>query len=855
MLDDLHDPEVRERLRQIWANPHALDPAAHSARVTRTIADLLAKVAKRLEARGHDAERVSGFLMRLLFTMFAEDAELIPRESFTNLLKSQREHPEHLSAQLTALWQAMDQGDFAPALGMPVKQFNGYLFKDRTAIDLELEELDVLIAAAGHRWTEVEPAIFGTLLERALNPKERSKLGAHYTPRAYVERLIGPAIMQPLRGDWDAVRTAATALIDADKTAEARDLVQAFHTKLAATRVLDPACGTGNFLYVALARMKELEGEVLELLEDLASEDDEYQYTADLTGHTITPENFLGIEVNPRAVEIAQLVLWIGYLQWHFRVSGEGRAPPEPILRDIRTIEHRDALIRYNKRVQQTDDDGQPITRWDGETMKPHPVTGKNVPDETARVESWRFIKPAPAKWPKVDFIVGNPPFIGGKDVRERLGPGYFDALFAVSKINESADFVMHWWGRAAEAVRSGTTRRFGFVATNSITQTFARRTVAKYLDAKKGIALAFAIPNHPWVDGADGAAVRIAMTVGNRADEDTDGLLLTVKDESGAPNDIAFLKRTGRIGADLRIGSDVTKAVALKANDRLSSRGVQLMGSGFIVTPEEAARLHSVSLAIGHGQQQDERPRIRTGSDAQKQIIFDYRNGRDLTARPRDVMVIDAYGLSEPELRERYPAVWQRLHDDVKPHRDSNNRASYRENWWLYGEPRSELRKVLAGCERYIATVETAKHRVFQFLPTSIVPDNMVVAIALPDAWLLSVLSSFVHTTWALASGARLGVGDDPRYSKTRCFDPFPFPVDVPEELKNTLRTEAEQLDALRKNVLAEHVDLTLTKLYNVLEALQANNGQGRTLSEAERDIHERGLVTLIRRHHDAID
>lgn len=843
MLDDLREETVRERLRAIFTDPKSLDPAARAARVTRDIADLLATVARRIEKRGHNAERTSGFLMRVLFTMFAEDSGLIPEGSFTGLLKAQRAHPEHLARQLSALWRAMDKGEFSPALGVPLKQFNGYLFKDRTAIDLDAEELDVLIQAAEHVWTEVEPAIFGTLLERALNPKERAKLGAHYTPRAYVERLIGPTIIEPLRADWDGVRGAAATLIERDEANAARELVQAFHARLAGTRVLDPACGTGNFLYVAMARMKELEGEVVALLEEMG----DTQYVAELTGHTITPENFLGIEINPRAAAIAQLVLWIGYLQWHFRVNGAERAPPEPILRDVRTIENRDALIEWDDRVLERDESGAPVTRWDGETTKPHPVTGKPVPDEAARVEVYRYIRPRAAKWPAADFIVGNPPFIGGKDVRDRLGDGYFTALFATTDVPESADFVMHWWDKAAAAVRSNTTRRFGFVTTNSITQVFSRRVVAKHLDTKDGVSLLFAISNHPWVDEKDGAAVRIAMTVA--ASGKAAGRLLTVADEGGAPERIDFAEAVGSISSNLRVGADVTATLALKANERLASRGVQLMGEGFILTPDEAARLMPDAPATA---------RIRAGLAPEPAVIFAYRNGRDLAARPRGVKLIDLYGLSEAEVRDGYPAVYQHLLGAVKPQRDGqvakSNTADARQyaaQWWLFGKPRPELRKALRGVERYIATVETAKHRVFQFLPMDVVPDNMLVCIAVDDAYLLGILSSRFHVPFALASGARLGVGDDPRYSKTRCFDPFPFPADVPEPLKARIRAEAEALDRLRKRVLAAHDDLTLTKLYNVLEALKA----GRALTEAERDLHDRGLVTLIRQHHDAID
>ncbi len=345
---------------------------------------------------------------------------------------------------------------------------------------------------------------------------------------------------------------------------------------------------------------------------------------------------------------------------------------------------------------------------------------------------------------------------------------------------------------------------------------------------------------------------MRIAMTVAARGT--IEGMLLNVADEREAPERIEFTGRGGIIGSDLRVGADLTSTIALKANDRICSPGIKLHGNGFIVTPQEAAALDPESVAIARGTT-GLPARIRNGHGDEPQVIFDYRNGRDLASRPRDAMVIDLYGLNEAEVRDRYPAVYQHLLATVKPHRDTNNRASYREYWWLYGEPRSELRAALRGLPRYIATIETAKHRTFQFLPISTLPDNMLVCIGVDDAFALGVLSSRFHVPWAVGSGGRLGMGDDPRYSKSRCFDPFPFPADVPEPLKNRIRAEAEALDGLRKRVLAEHEDLTLTKLYNVLEALRANDGQGRPLSDAERDIHDRGLVTLIRQHHDAID
>ncbi len=391
---------------------------------------------------------------------------------------------------------------------------------------------------------------------------------------------------------------------------------------------------------------------------------------------------------------------------------------------------------------------------------------------------------------------------------------------------------------------------------------------IAKHLDAKDRVSLLFAIPNHPWVDEKDGAAVRIAMTVAVKGK--AGGRALDVADESGAPEKIEFVERAGAVSSDLRTGADVSNALPLKANDKLASRGVQLMGDGFIVTPEQAETLSPSPSGEGlgwglsandalTGQTPPPSPplkgrgagSIRTGAADQTQVIFDYRNGRDLASRPRGVKVIDLYGLSEAQVRDRYPAVYQHVATTVKPHREQNNRASYRDNWWLFGEPRSELRRALAGVTRYIATIETAKHRVFQFLPMSILPDNMLVCIALEDAYCLGVLSSRFHVPWAVVSGARLGMGDDPDTAKPAASTHSPSRQTSPNRSKPASAPRPRRSTRLRKQVLAAHDDLTLTGLYNVLEALKA----GRALTDKERDMHDRGLVTLIRQYHDAID
>jgi len=344
---------------------------------------------------------------------------------------------------------------------------------------------------------------------------------------------------------------------------------------------------------------------------------------------------------------------------------------------------------------------------------------------------------------------------------------------------------------------------------------------------------LLFAIPDHPWVDSNDGAAVRIAMTVGGKGDRP--GRLQQITAEGRDGDDVRGVtlnSDSGKIYADLTIGADVAGAATLQAMQGISSPGVKLHGAGFIVDAEQAMRLGFGEL---HGIDQ---------------IIRQYRNGRDLTQKPRDVQVIDLFGVSESELRDQHPAIYQWVHERVKPERDQNKRATYRNKWWIFGEPRREWRLMQKGLPRYIATVETTKHRIFQFLDAAILPDNMLVNVASDQADFLGVLSSRIHVVWSLAVGSRLGMGNDPRYNKTRCFETFPFP-ELTLDQSAAIGDLAERIDALRKTQQAAHAGLTLTGTYNVLEKLR----RGEVLANKEQVIHEQGLVSVLLELHDDLD
>ena len=808
-LEDLRATDKRERLAKVWTDPDSLNPARETARVTRHIADRLAAISVRLELK-HDAQEVAHFLMRCIFTMFAEDVNLLPSGKFTSLIEECLDNPASFAPLLQDLWAKMDEPDHAKRFYSAFKQhllhFNGNLFKDAKAFAMDREAIGELLAAAKADWTQVDPAIFGSLLEHALDEAERSKYGAHYTPRAYVERLVQATIMQPLRQDWGARQQSIQDAMESGERAAAIALTKQFHQELCSLRILDPACGTGNFLYVSLELLKGLEGEVLEMLARLGESD-----TIGLG--EVDPHQFLGLELNPRAAAIAELVVWIGYLQQHYRThSGH---PAEPILRAFENIN--------GGRGKAVD----AVLTWDGfPNLAVERVGGQG-----------QISRPNPRRpvWPQAEFIVGNPPFIGGKDLRAELGDDYVTALRAAhSQMNDSADFVMYWWDRAAEILtaKNSVLRRFGLITTNSITQVFQRKVTERHLNAKPPLSLIMAIADHPWTKVTkDSAAVRIAMTVVQAGSHE--GQCLTILNEAELDTDtpkLEFSQTYGRINSDLTVGVDVNKSGSLAANSGISSRGVQIIGSGFIVKPSEAAFL---GLGTRPGLERHIRP---------------YRNGKDVTGRSRNVMVIDLFGLSAEQVRHNFPEVYQHVLETVKPERDINNRKSYRENWWVHGEPRADLRPAIDGLPRYIVTIETAKHRLFQFLDAEILPDNMLVAIATSDAWHLGILSSSLHQRWTASQDAMLGLTH--RYTKSRCFDPFPFPNATPAQ-QQVLRALGEELDATRKQVLADHGDLTLTGLYNVLEAIKAKTA----LSPEQEDVKHRGRILILKDLHDQID
>jgi len=811
----LHErPDDVALLRDILTNPSARDPRGRAQTVTRGIAAKLADLAARLESRGHDQERVARFLMRCVFSCFAEDVGLLPMRLFERTLETARTAggPAHVGHALTQLWQTMDAGgSFGADL---VHRFNGHFFKTVESLPLLPDDIDLLIDAAKYDWSRVEPSIFGTLLVRALDPAERHRLGAEYTPREYIERLVEPTVVEPIRERWTAVQGSVLQLEESGKKKDIEAALKTlidFHSWMRGLSFLDPACGSGNFLYVTMAAVKRVELEVLHEIQRLSDGQ------GGLVLDEVHPRQFHGIEIKPWAREIAELTLWIGYHQF-WREAHGGRTPPDPILEDTGTLECRDAILAYDgvRHVPEKD-------RPDPTPRILHPVTGELVPDPEAKLAYMEPINPRQAEWPRADFIVGNPPYIGEKRQRDALGDGYVDALRrAYGEEFASSDLVMYWWRRAAGLVALDAVQRAGLITTNSVTQSKNRVHITSARVA--GARVIWAAPDHPWVAESDGAAVRVALTVTEHGARSARWFAIA--------SDATVLQEfhAASLNDDLSPGANVEGAASapLVANAGICWQGFKLVGDGFLLDETEALAL-------------------RSQSSAHIPLVRPWRNGRDLTDRPRQVWAID-FGTMEEEQARLTPVLFDIVRVRVKPERDSNRRALRARNWWLFGEPGPKPRAAVKGLPRFIATVEVSKIRFFVFLDAAIAPDGALVLIGSDDAFVLGVLSSRAHIDWTLAAGGTLE--DRPRYNKNLCFDAFPFPAPTPA-LRTRIGALAERLDKHRTDALARNERVTMTGVYNVVEKLRS----GESLTTKERVIHEIAACGVLKDMHDELD
>jgi type II restriction/modification system DNA methylase subunit YeeA len=810
-FDDLLDGRGVEQLRWAFREPERFMPERTKEQVTRASADTFIAVAdamkqhQRLTGEAYTPEQLAHFLVRLLFCLFAEDLGLLPEAVFTQIVKVQGGAAyADLTHALRNLFRAMRSGD---AFGFyRVPWFNGTLFDDDFVPTIPHDLSRAILCAAEQDWSAVDPSIFGTLFERVIDAEKRAQLGAHYTSQEDILLIVEPVLMEPLRRRWDEVRrevdgllrrpvalgTTALGTTDGNRlpvigeqsptdnglAITAYQLLADFAAEIAAIRVLDPACGSGNFLYVALRRLLDLQKEVIAYAG---------RKELPLISLTVSPEQLYGIEINPYAHELAQVTAWIGYLQWRHENGFAEMA--EPILKPLNNIRQMDAILAY-------DENGRPVE----------------------------------PEWPAAEVIIGNPPFLGAKQMIGELTEDYVNKIRKVyeGRLPGFSDLVTYWFERSRREIEKERSRRAGLLATNSIRM----GTNLKVLENIKNtgdIFLAWA--DRDWI--LEGAAVRVSIIGFDNGTEKyrvLDGKLVS------------------EINADLTALINLTKATQLIENANIAFIGTQRSG------PFDLSGTVAQAMLESHN---------KSGL-ANSDVVKPQFNSKDVIEGSRNVWVIDFDLMTEKEAA-RYEMPFEYVKQHVYPVRSVARRKAHAARWWQLAETRQGMKKAIAGKGRYIATPIHAKHRLFVWLDSYILPDHALTAIARDDDYFLGILQSKPHELWALRLGTSLE--DRPRYTPTTSFQTFPFPWppgQEPTEAEdprvaaiahwarelvawrdawlNPPRPPSNVIDVAYQRMLK---DRTLTNLYNGLVYYRETAKQGKFFDAAEFGKVTRNSVT----------
>ena len=774
---ELEEPGQLAKLRNCFFAPDEFRPNRSVEDVTRETAELFRDIVADMEQHIHDnvtpyssdnvapysdtgPERLARYLNRIVFCLYAEDAGLLPDSILADILNANRRRPDLSNRAIANLFEQMAGGGlFGPH---EIAHFNGDLFRGDPfrpddPVELSPNAMQRLGEAVSKNWRNIEPSIFGTLFERALDASQRARLGAHYTGADDIMLVINPVVMDPLEREWDAARGEIEELSEAgfsglyglsglgpfdggetpnpvhpfnpvnpaSDDSPARQRLEAFRERLASVTVLDPACGSGNFLYLALRSLLDLEKRVID-------------YAAMQGWHGLTPmvkpNQMRGLEINPYAAELARTALWIGYIQWH-QANGFPYTQ-NPILTPLDTIRQTDAILDL--------------------TDPEHP---------------------AEPEWPAAEFIIGNPPFLG-RGIRNALGDEYTSKLYGVygNRLPNASDLCCYWFEKARAMIERRATKRAGLLATQGI-RGRDNRAVLRSIKESGDVFMAY--PDKEWI--LDGATVHISIVGfddGSETQRFFDGQMIS-----------------GAINSDLTVGVDTTTAQRLAENRGIAFEGPSPKGP-FDIDPELAARMLSEPLNV-NGQ---------PNSDVVRPLL----TARDITQGDRGMYTID-FGTMGMDDACQYEMPFEHVAATVKPVRANNRIRKRAEYWWLYGSEASQMRMALQGLNRYIATPRHSKHRLFVWVQAGIMCNDSTNVFARDDDYTFGILHSRLHELWTRNKGTQVREAESGfRYTPTTCFETFPFPEPTGEQ------REAIALAAAELNRLRENDTRTLTNLYN---------------------------------------
>jgi hypothetical protein len=669
----------------------------------RRMGELFTILQQRLSKQADSELIAQRFILQCVLAMFAQDRGLLPQDLFIACVQDCLQNKLSSYDIIGGLFREMNQTGITPAGRYKgVDYFNGGLFSTIYPIDLTEKELEFLDVAARQDWSKVRPAIFGNIFEGSVNKKDRHSYGIHYTSESDIMNIVRPTISQY----WE------------ERIEEANTLKKLYQLQLDLLnyKVLDPACGSGNFLYIAYQELKRIEQLLIhKIMSKKTTNVDQLQISF------VTPHQFYGMDLNPFAVELARVTLMIA---------------------------RKVAIDKFN------------LT----EPSLPLDTLDDNIVCKDALFNDWV----------KANAIIGNPPFLGGKKLRQELGDNYTEKVYQqFPEVKGQTDFCVFWFRKAHNNLDAQG--RAGLVGTNSISQNVSRNASLDYIVSQNGFIYE-AVSTQVWSGEAN-----VHVSIVNWSKEKPAQYFL---------DNI----QVSRISTSLTNQVSVENAKRLNVNQNISFQSCELSGKGFIISEEEAQEW------------------IKKDSK-NKKVLKPMLDGKSLiNLFHKKEWVIDFNDLSLEDASE-YKLPFERVKKKVKPERDENKEQLRRENWWKHGRSRSAMRKALIGLSCYFAIPKIIKYILFQPVDISILPCEANMVIASQDFYILGILTSKIHRIWVKAKSSTLK--GDTRYTNTTCFETFPFPQTATKKIVEKIRETMIKLHEYRTEQM-EKKQWGITQLYN---------------------------------------
>ncbi len=754
-IDEL--PSERHNALSFLSPGHYRAPVFKNNRVevTKDAAFQLAELFRSLED-AVDGAIALRFTLQCMVALFAEDVGLLPPATLLNIVEDsrQRKNATDNSHDLMALlFTMMNYPKHARRAGRfgQVDYFNGGIFQEVHPVFLSGTQLHRLESACREDWSRIRPSIFGSIFEYSMNQRERHREGAHYTSEMDIKRIVDPVIAEPWRNNIDSVNVLPDAL--------------KLYDDLCSYVVLDPACGSGNFLFVAYREMKALESDLRERIAELGG---------DLTQVTrrVTAKQFYGYDINKFAVELAKVSLMIA---------------------------KKLAVDEFA-----TDEDPLPLDNL----------------DDNIKVDDALF-----NQWVDFDACIGNPPYLGFRERRKEHGIAYTSAVQAAfSEVHGQADFCVYWFRKAHDNMKPGA--RAGLVGTNTITQNYSRIGSLDYV-VENGGTIYDAVSSMPWSGEANVHVSIVNWSKGKPPVLKANLHFFEGVDDEG--NYVFNKVEMGTINSSLSDKIDLSGAHSLRINTRPKRVfSGNITGSpGFLVKVSKAEQLikkdrRNLKILKPYLSGNDflGNPKghpLRYLIDFNDFDIIEIREFSDLYRIVSDTVLPDRERKAVEEDRKNKLAL--------KANPDSKIRTIQQERldrWWTHNNRQSEFNSLLDSIDRYICCSQVTKRPIFDFVSKDVCPSNMMKVFAFADDYTFGILQSNAHWQWFVEKASTLK--SDYRYTSHSVFDTFPFPQHPLPDLVKAVADAARALHEFRRDHMALNDTLTLRSMYRSLEDPGAN-------------------------------